>query len=141
MNTPRKLIALVAAVSLSSGLCISAFAEDKTNEKTKASFYFNSELSKITPGFCPECKVKVKAVPIVYGLPDPKSSLTDRANRGEIVLGGCNVYDGQPNTALICPKCKKVFSEYLIDEKLNISTTTSQPFYSIGSKDDKGEMR
>jgi hypothetical protein len=86
------------------------FAEDSANEKTRASFYFDAESAKIPPEFCPECRVKLKAVPIVYGLPAPE--LTERAKRGEVVLGGCNVYDGQPYTALICPKCNKVISEY-----------------------------
>ena len=37
------------------------------------------------PGICPICEGKV--VPIVYGM--PTGELEEKADRGEVILGGC----------------------------------------------------
>jgi hypothetical protein len=49
---------------------------------------------------CPECGSQ-DVLPIEYGLPGPE--LKARAMRGEVVLGGCIVYDGAPD--MICVSC------------------------------------
>jgi hypothetical protein len=48
---------------------------------------------------CAECGGK--GVQIVYGLPGPE--LVDAAERGELVLGGCDIGDQDPN--LQCRTC------------------------------------
>ena len=47
---------------------------------------------------CPECGGPI--VPIVYGLPSVE--LWESAERGEVVLGGCTVYPGQPTHSCGC---------------------------------------
>jgi hypothetical protein len=65
---------------------------------------------------CPECGSH-DVLPIVYGLPGPE--LEARAVRGEVVLGGCIVYDNAPD--LGCKSCgarwidhraKRLFEEH-----------------------------
>lgn len=63
---------------------------------------------------CPDCNAELNKVPIIYGEPTRKA-MTE-ATEGKIVLGGCFVYEGQPNYAFICPKCKEIIGRYLIEE-------------------------
>lgn len=48
---------------------------------------------------CPSCGAAT--VPIVYGYPG--ADLWEASERGEVVLGGCMVYDGRPTRR--CPAC------------------------------------
>jgi hypothetical protein len=52
------------------------------------------------PPSCPRCQKAM--VPVVYGYPG--GDMFQAAERGEIVLGGCLVYDGQP--AWSCTSCQ-----------------------------------
>ncbi len=52
---------------------------------------------------CPKCKSKKDVVPIVYG--DPNEPLIERADRGEVYLGGC-VLMKEKN---FCRKCNASF--------------------------------
>ena len=56
---------------------------------------------KRRPPACPECEAK-KTVPIVYGLPSPDTF--EAAERGEVVLGGCDIEPDNPRRA--CPACE-----------------------------------
>lgn len=49
---------------------------------------------------CERCGTAL--VPVVYGMPGPEMS--DRADRGEIILGGCNIRPGQKS--MDCPNCR-----------------------------------
>ncbi len=49
---------------------------------------------------CPECG-STDIVPIAYGLPGQE--LVEAADRGEVILGGCIVWDNAPN--LHCKAC------------------------------------
>jgi len=49
---------------------------------------------------CPECGSH-DVVPIIYGLPGPE--LETRAVMGEVMLGGCVVFDSAPD--LYCKSC------------------------------------
>ncbi|MEW6144575.1 MAG: hypothetical protein AB1598_06100 [Thermodesulfobacteriota bacterium] len=55
---------------------------------------------------CPECGSH-DVLPIVYGLPGPE--LEARAVRGEVVLGGCIVYDSAPD--LHCKSCNAEWND------------------------------
>jgi hypothetical protein len=50
---------------------------------------------------CPACGGKT-VVPIAYGLPGPE--MQQAARRGELVLGGCVLWDDQP--AFQCLECR-----------------------------------
>lgn len=50
-------------------------------------------MSKSTASVCPKCG-KDSGIPIAYGLPG--RDLMDRAQRGEVALGGCLVMDDNP---------------------------------------------
>jgi hypothetical protein len=43
------------------------------------------------------------AVRVVFGLPSP--DLVAAAERGQVVLGGCLVLDGEPLPRKACPQC------------------------------------
>jgi Zn finger protein HypA/HybF involved in hydrogenase expression len=49
---------------------------------------------------CPNCKAK-EGVNILYGMPSPE--LFEKAERGEIALGGCVIEENQPDRR--CLKC------------------------------------
>jgi hypothetical protein len=57
-------------------------------------------MSKFEKPACPECGSR-DVLPIVYGLPGPE--LEARALRGEVMLGGCVVFDSSPD--LGCTNC------------------------------------
>jgi len=59
---------------------------------------------------CPYHGNKEDVVRIIYGYPMPE--LMDRAERGEVKLGGCCVADNNPEW--YCKKCKKDIHEVLI---------------------------
>jgi ribA/ribD-fused uncharacterized protein len=59
---------------------------------------------------CPKCS-SIRIVPIIYGLPRPE--LIERAGRGEIVLGGCLVFESAPNRS--CVSCHYQWLEDLND--------------------------
>ena len=52
---------------------------------------------------CPQCGAA--SIKIVYGMPD--QSLFERAERGEVALGGCMVFDDQPTRH--CSSCGHEF--------------------------------
>jgi hypothetical protein len=49
----------------------------------------------------------MKRAPVIYGYPD--DDLIGRAEKGEIILGGCIIRKDNPKTGYICPVDKKVF--------------------------------
>jgi hypothetical protein len=53
---------------------------------------------------CPDCGSR-ESIPIVYGLPGEQ--LYDASHRGEVVLGGCVIWDGNPQWS--CPVCGRHF--------------------------------
>lgn len=57
------------------------------------------------PTGCPECG-EAETIPIVYGKPGP--GLMEAADRGEVVLGGCVVYDGMPTAQ--CAHCRRPYA-------------------------------
>lgn len=57
---------------------------------------------------CPNCRQPIEPVPIVYGYPTWETGEAGR--RGELVLGGCEVYARQPEWA--CPSCRESLSGY-----------------------------
>lgn len=59
---------------------------------------------------CPHCGYKESVVRIIYGYPMPE--LMDRAERGEVKLGGCVVSENDPQW--YCKKCQKDIHEVLI---------------------------
>lgn len=54
---------------------------------------------------CPNCNVEMK--PYVYGFPTP--DLMDKADNGEIILGGCVVFDYKPTH--YCNVCQEQYPE------------------------------
>lgn len=61
---------------------------------------------------CPEC-TSADMVPIVYGLPD--DPLIEKAQRGEVILGGCTVLLGQsPDWS--CNSCGHQFADEQIED-------------------------
>ncbi len=60
---------------------------------------------------CPRCGSP--AVPIVYGL--PAGELFEAADRGEVVLGGCMVWDEQPEWACRGVDCGLEFGQRASD--------------------------
>ena len=67
---------------------------------------------------CPVCGSA--SIPIVYGLPG--SELFERADRGEVSLGGCIVWDEQPNAQCTSVDCRARF-----DSKSS-AVATASPF-------------
>jgi hypothetical protein len=59
-------------------------------------------MSKTTTRVCPKCGNDT-GIPIVYGLPGP--DLMDRAERGEVVLGGCLDMDDNPEWRCMAVGC------------------------------------
>lgn len=100
---------------------------------------------------CPACSEP--AVPIVYGLPDP--SLSDSAERGEVLLSGCVIAGDDPTAA--CNRCGAVMWDdglhaiegdlrcLLVDapERLEVAATTGgglwvsdgQALFTVGAGD------
>lgn len=64
-------------------------------------------VSKNKVSTCPQCG-EDEAVEIVYGLPGPE--LMASAARGHVVLGGCEIAQGQPTHA-----CKNCDHEWVAD--------------------------
>lgn len=64
---------------------------------------YKSMLVNRKPAKCPICKGRV--VPIVYGEPTPEIGI--KAKRGEVVLGGCIIYQGIPQWR--CLECETDF--------------------------------
>jgi hypothetical protein len=54
---------------------------------------------------CPKCSNKDSVVEIVYGFPG--SDLIEMAQRGEILLGGCCIFEDAPE--YYCKKCDLKF--------------------------------
>jgi hypothetical protein len=52
-------------------------------------------------------------VRIVYGMPTP--AIVARARRGEIALGGCEVFEGEPMPTLRCKACALDFAPVVIE--------------------------
>ena len=63
------------------------------------------------PRRCPRCR-STRAVPIEYGL--PPIEMAPQADRGEFVLGGCCVSDGDPTWH--CFACGADFGHYRLDD-------------------------
>ncbi len=53
---------------------------------------------------CPKCR-STNVIPIVYGF--PSEELFERADRGEVKLGGCVIEDDNPN--YFCKDCEAEF--------------------------------
>jgi hypothetical protein len=70
--------------------------------------YFKTQLTNLK---CPYHNVALKEVPIIYGLPSKEA--VGQAKNGEIILGGCFVFENQPKTGYICPVDKMDFSSYI----------------------------
>jgi hypothetical protein len=47
------------------------------------------------PENCPRCDSK-RVADILYGLPDFSDELVRKLDAGEIVLGGCTIFEGDP---------------------------------------------
>ena len=62
--------------------------------------------------YCPKCK-DTKLIPIEYGY--PSYQLLEKADRGEVYLGGCTVSPFDP--CFYCKKCHLKYYEDLSDEK------------------------
>jgi len=60
---------------------------------------------------CPQCG-KITGLPIAYGL--PPTEMFEQARRGEIVLGGCVIFDDSPSHA--CTSCGHQFGERHLGE-------------------------
>ena len=63
------------------------------------------------PRRCPHCR-STRVVPIEYGL--PPIEIAPQADRGELVLGGCCVSDGDPTWH--CFACGAAFGHYRLDD-------------------------
>jgi len=63
------------------------------------------------PENCPTCNAKLNKKPVVYGMPS-EEMFKDK----NIILGGCCIVPGQPNYALVCPKCERTGVRYYIRE-------------------------
>ena len=91
-------------------LSLSAFTEDRATGLTQSVIKQNEEIK--IPANCPECRVRLKKIPIVYGLPSPK--LVKQAEKGKVLLGGC-INSGE-NFAFVCPKCKAIIAKCRIEK-------------------------
>ena len=60
---------------------------------------------------CPKCKGKL--LDIVYGMPGP--DLFDKAEKGEVYLGGCCILENNPK--YFCPKCHIEYFEDMSELK------------------------
>ena len=67
------------------------------------------------PPTCPECNSAMK--PIVYGYPG--GGMFEAAERGQIVLGGCLIYDGQP--AWRCASCQPERASQSVSQVLTVA--------------------
>lgn len=56
---------------------------------------------------CPKCGTS-DAIPVIYGLPTPEAE--ERAQRGELILGGCCVHEGH-DPEWFCESCENKWSE------------------------------
>jgi len=54
---------------------------------------------------CPKCKSNKNTIPILYGLPTGEGF--DKADRGELKIGGCVVREDNPEWH--CKRCKRDF--------------------------------
>jgi hypothetical protein len=61
-------------------------------------------LASVVAPVCPRCRGS-NVVPIAYGFPG--GEMSDRAGRGDIVLGGCIIWSGMPLHA--CKDCGERF--------------------------------
>ncbi len=83
----RVAIALFAVAALASAVGACA----KTPEKSAVP---GGALGYDGPPICPECDAGKSIIPIVYG--KPGRELMERAERGEVKLGGCCVTEESP---------------------------------------------
>ncbi len=60
---------------------------------------------------CPKCG-STKTVPILYGYPSYEAF--EAAERGEILLGGCELIDGMPHEDYGCLECRYRWSKELL---------------------------
>ena len=60
----------------------------------------SNDAQEPAPPTCPRCGGPLR--PIAYGFPGPE--MFEAAERGEIVLGGCVVFDDQPRST--CVRCE-----------------------------------
>jgi hypothetical protein len=66
---------------------------------------------------CPECRKPLKLVPILYGYPAPEAFEAER--RGELVIAGCMVGEGDPKWA--CAACQEPY----------MTALTSDPHFEV----------
>jgi hypothetical protein len=59
------------------------------------------DVGRAEPAACPRCGATGSLTPIVYGLVGPDLLSDDR--RGDVVLGGCLVFDDDPTH--LCRRC------------------------------------
>lgn len=65
-----------------------------------------NEANQAAQGPCPKCGSK-NLIPFVYGMPDVE--MIEKEQAGEIVVGGCSVYDDSPTWR--CADCGHDFGE------------------------------
>ena len=70
--------------------------------------YISAAIEKALKKKCPKCGNDL--IEIIYGMPD--SDLFEAAERGEVVLGGCEEFDDQPEY-----RCKNCDIDYSRDLK------------------------
>ncbi len=90
----RVAIALFAVAALASAVGACAKEPEESSVPGGALAYGG-------PPICPECDAGKNVIPIVYG--KPGRELMERAERGEVKLGGCCVTDESPRYH--CPDC------------------------------------
>ena len=76
----------------------------------------NNKINELTIPNCPYCGTKL--LKVVYGMPAQET--LEKAEKGEIILGGCIIEENQPK--YFCNNCKKDFSSDLkecIDKENN----------------------
>lgn len=78
----------------------------KNGEVSYATLPFNSILVKRKPAKCSVCKGQV--VPIAYGFPYPETF--QKADRKEVVLGGCCIWGNDPDW-----ECIECHTKYIKD--------------------------
>ena len=64
------------------------------------------EMSRRRTKTCPKCSTRDQVVDVIYGMPGPELVLA--VERGEVVLGGCNIGGADPS--LHCRKCGIFFA-------------------------------